>query len=306
MNSLNSNQVFYAFTPAQTPLLTVAQNEQFSLDTRDCYGNQLLSDEDTLDDLDWNTTNPATGPVSIEGVKPGDVVRIDINKLEMTGKSVMATIPGCGVVSGVTEATTRVMDNSDGMLSISTVKGNLELPLNPMIGVIGLAPAEGSISNAVPGKHGGNMDCTLIGEGTSLYLHAAVEGGLFGCGDVHALMGDGEVVVCGAETPARVTLTAAVVDMPQLPTPFVETDELYATIASAKTTEAAFKQAVDNMFDFLTEIVGLSQGDAGRLMSLVGSLKFCQVVDPEITIRFEFPKSVLEKLGFAGIDRVLV
>jgi amidase len=55
------------------------------------------------------------------------------------------------------------------------------------------------------------------------------------------------------------------------------------------------------MFVFLTGIVGLSQGDAGRLMSLVGNLKFCQVVDPEITIRFEFPKSVLANLGFTGI-----
>ena len=300
MKSLNNSQVFYAFAPTLKPLLTVAQNELFSLDTHDCFAGQLRSDNDTLNDLDWSNINPATGPVAIEGVKPGDVVRIDIRKLEVTGKSVMVTIPGAGAISGVTEASTRVMNN-DGALSVSTVKGDLNLPFKPMIGVIGLAPAEGSIPNGTPGKHGGNMDCNLIGEGASLYLHAAVEGGLFGCGDAHALMGDGEVLVCGAETPARVTLSAAVADVPQLPTPFVETDELYATIASAKTSDAAFKQAVDNMFGFLTGIVGLSQGDAGRLMSLVGCLKFCQVVDPEITIRFEFPKSALAKLGFRGI-----
>lgn len=305
MKSLNHDQVFYAFAPTLTPLLTVAQHEQFTLNTRDCFANQLRSDTDTLDNLNWDAINPATGPVAIEGVKPGDVVRIDIKKLEITGKSVMTTIPGAGAINGVTEASTRVLDNDNGVLSLSTVKGDLHLPLKPMIGVIGLAPMEGSVPNGTPGKHGGNMDCNLIGEGASLYLHAAVEGGLFGCGDVHALMGDGEVLVCGAETPACITLSAAVVDVPQLPTPFIETDELYATIASAKTSDDAFKQAVDNMFDFLTGIAGLSQGDAGRLMSLVGNLKFCQVVDPEITIRFEFPKSVLAKLGFTGIgDRL--
>ncbi|HHV65923.1 MAG TPA: acetamidase [Peptococcaceae bacterium] len=301
MKSLKDDQVFYAFAPTLKPLLTVAQQEEFVLNTRDCFGNQLHSDEDTLDKLNWDAINPGTGPVAIEGVKPGDVVRIDIKKLEITGKSVMTTIPGAGAIKGITEASTRVLDNDNGMLSISTVKGNLQLPIKPMIGVIGLAPLEGSVPNGTPGKHGGNMDCTLIGEGASLYLHAAVEGGLFGCGDVHALMGDGEVLVCGAETPARVTLSASVVNVPQLPTPFVETDELYATIASAKTSDEAFKLAVDNMFDFLTGIVGLSQGDAGRLMSLVGNLKFCQVVDPEITVRFEFPKSVLAQLGFTGI-----
>lgn len=301
MKSLNHDQVFYAFTPNLTPLLTVAQHEKFSLYTRDCFANQLRSDADTLDSLNWDAINPATGPVAIEGVKAGDVVRIDIKKLELIGKSVMTTIPGSGMIPGITEASTRVMENDNGVLSISTVKGDLNLPLKPMIGVIGLAPAEGSIPNGTPGKHGGNMDCNLIGEGASLYLHAAAPGGLFGCGDVHALMGDGEVLVCGAETPARVTLSATVVDVSQLPTPFVETDELYVTIASATTSDNALKQAVDNMFVFLTGIVGLSQGDAGRLMSLVGNLKFCQVVDPEITIRFEFPKSVLANLGFTGI-----
>jgi amidase len=242
MKTLNHDQVFYAFAPTLTPLLTVAQHEPFTLETRDCFADQLRSDEDTLDNLNWDAINPATGPVAIEGVKPGDVVRIDIKKLEMTGKSVMTTIPGSGVISGVTEASTRGMDNENGVLSVSTAKGELRLPLKPMIGVIGLAPAEGSIPNGTPGRHGGNLDCTLIGEGASLYLHAAVPGGRFGCGDVHALMGDGEVLVCGAETPARVTLSAAVVDGPQLPTPFVETDELYAAIAIAKTSDDALKR----------------------------------------------------------------
>ena len=288
MKSLSNDQVFYAFAPDLEPHLTVDQGEEFVLNTCDCFENQLSSDEDTLDKLDWNRINPATGPVAISGVKPGNVVRIDIKKLELTGKSVMTTIPGAGMISGITEASTRVMDNDDGVLTVATEKGELQLPLKPMIGVIGLAPAEGSIPTGTPGKHGGNMDCNLIGEGASLYLQAAVEGGLFGCGDAHALMGDGEVLVCGAETPARVTLAAAVVDVPQLPTPFVETEELYAAIATAKTSDEALKMAVDNMFAFLTGIVGLSEGDAGRLMSLVGDLKFCQVVDPEITVRFEF------------------
>lgn len=301
MKLLKNDQVFYAFAPDLKPLLMAAQNEEFTLETRDCFADQLRSDEDTLDNLNWDAINPATGPVAIQGVKPGDLVRIHIKKLELTGKSVMTTIPGAGAIAGVTEASTRVMDNSGGVLTVATEKGTLQLPVKPMIGVIGLAPAEGNIPNGTPGRHGGNMDCNLIGEGACLYLSAAVEDGLFGCGDIHALMGDGEVLVCGAETPARVTLSASVVDAPKLPTPFVETDEVYAAIASGKTSDEAVKLAVDNMFIFLTQVAGLSQGDAGRLMSLVGNLKFCQVVDPEITVRFEFPKAVLAQLGFTSI-----
>lgn len=303
MKTLPNDQVFYAFANDLAPKLRVAQNETFTLETCDCFSNQLLSNNDTLDQLNWDTINPATGPVAIAGVKPGDVVRITIEKIELTGNSVMTTIPGAGVISGVTESSTRVMANAGGALKVATELGELTLPIKPMIGVIGLAPADGSIPNGTPGKHGGNMDCNLIGPGASLFLEAAVPDGLFGCGDVHALMGDGEVLVCGAETPARVTLSAATVAAPSLPTPFIENDSVYAAVASAPTSDEAFRLAVDNMFAFLTGIAGLSQGDAGRLMSLVGNLKFCQVVDPEITVRFEFPKDVLASLGFAGIGR---
>jgi len=35
------------------------------------------------------------------------------------------------------------------------------------------------------------------------------------------------------------------------------------------------------------------------LMSLVGHLKVCQVVDPQKTARFEFPKWVLKEYGYS-------
>jgi amidase len=69
-------------------------------------------------------------------------------------------------------------------------------------------------------------------------------------------------------------------------------------IASAATVDEAYKMAVDEMHGFLTGIVGMTVNDAAMLMSLVGSLKFCQVVDPLMTVRFEFPKSVLADYGF--------
>ncbi len=301
MKTLNNEHLFYAFEPDLEPAMHVQQQEHFALETCDCFENQLKSDADTMADLDWNRTNPATGPVYIDGVKAGDIVRVDILKLEMMGNSVMVTVPGVGAVRGVSNTETRIMDNSNGVLSVATSKGNLELPLSPMIGVIGVVPAEGKISNGVPGRHGGNMDCSIIGENCSVYFRAEVDGGLFGCGDAHSLMGDGEVAVCGAETPARVELSAQTVALQTLPTPFVETPTVYATIASDKNLVEAYQQAIDNMFFFLHEITGLGEGEAARLMSLVGNLRFCQVVDPEYTVRFEFPKSVLLKLGFEGI-----
>ena len=142
------------------------------------------------------------------------------------------------------------------------------------------------------------MDCTMIAQGARLYLTVGVEGALFGAGDLHAAMGDGEIVVCGAETEGSIRFVAQVVDLPGLPTPFVENEESVATIVAAKTADDAASQATHRMAAFLTDAVGIPLNDAGMLMSLVGQLRFCQVVDPLKTVRFEFPKRVLKEYGF--------
>ena len=170
--------------------------------------------------------------------------------------------------------------------------------MRPMIGVIGVAPADGKIPNGTPGPHGGNMDCTLVTAGNSIYFTVGVEGAMFGAGDMHAAMGDGEIVICGAETPGVVQFKAEVVDLKGLPTPFIESDDLVAIVYSAPTVDEAASKATHLMAKFLTDFVKIPLNDAGMLMSLVGELKFCQIVDPLKTVRFEFPKSVLAQYGF--------
>ncbi len=57
-----------------------------------------------------------------------------------------------------------------------------------------------------PMDHGGNMDCTQIKAGTTLYLPVYVPGALLSMGDLHAVMGDGEVCGCGLEIEGMVTV----------------------------------------------------------------------------------------------------
>jgi amidase len=127
-----------------------------------------------------------------------------------------------------------------------------------------------------------------------------VPGALFGCGDFYAVMSDGEIVICGAESPGEIRLKARVIpELKGLTTPFIETPDLYAAVASAGSLDQAGTDATHNMAEFLTFFAGLPINDAGMLMSLVGQLKVCQVVDPQKTARFEFPKWVLKEYGFS-------
>ena len=294
---LTRDTVFYAFSPELEPALRVAQGEKFILETHDCFTGQLKTEKDLLDTLDWDRVNPATGPVFIEGVEPGDVLRVDLLKVKVVDQASMVTFPGEGVLGDqITQMETAILKYQGDHVIF---KNRVSIPMAPMVGVIGVAPAEGKIPNGEPAAHGGNMDCTLITEGVSVYFTANVPGALFGCGDFHAVMGDGEIVICGAETPGEIHLKAEVVPaLKGLPTPFIETPDLFAAVASAGSFDQAGSDATHNMAGFLTKFAPLSINDAGLLMSLVGQLKVCQVVDPQKTARFEFPKWVLKEYGF--------
>jgi amidase len=294
--TISRDKVFFAFGPHLKAVAEVDQGEEVLLQTHDCFEGQIQRPTDLVDSLDWSHVNPATGPLYIKGAKPGDVLRIDLLDLEVGPQSSMVTIPGEGALGDViTEMETAILRREGNEV---VFKDRVRVPTRPMVGVIGVAPADQEVPTGTPGAHGGNMDCTLITAGNRVYFTVGVEGAMFGAGDLHAAMGDGEIVVCGAETPGAVRFKAEVVHLPGLPTPFVETSELVATIYSAPTVDEAVSGAIHRMAQFLTDFAKIPLNDAGMLMSLVGQLKFCQVVDPLKTVRFEFPKSVLEEYGF--------
>ncbi|MCJ7512509.1 MAG: acetamidase/formamidase family protein [Anaerolineales bacterium] len=294
--TISRDKVFFAFSPQLKAIATIEQGQEVLLQTHDCFEGQIRTTSDLVDALDWAHVNPATGPLYISGAKPGDVLRIDLLDIQIDERSSMVTIPGEGALGDViTQMETSILKLEGSQL---VFKDKVRVPARPMIGVIGVAPAEGEVPTGTPGPHGGNMDCTLVAAGNRVYFTVGVEGALFGAGDLHAAMGDGEIVVCGAETAGAVRFKADVVDLPGLPTPFVETREVVATIFSAPTLDESASGATHNMAQFLTNSAGIPLNDAGMLMSLAGQLKFCQVVDPLKTVRFEFPKAILAEYDF--------
>jgi amidase len=294
---LTRDTVFYAFSADLEPALEINPGEKVQMETHDCFCGQMQSEADTIDDLDWGRVNPATGPVYIRGAQPGDVLVVEIEDVKVADQGAMVAIPGEGALGDViTEAETRIFRMEKGQ---AIFNDKVRLPIKPMIGVIGVAPQGEPVPNGTPDAHGGNMDCTLIGAGCTVYLPVNTDGALLGMGDMHSVMGDGEIVVCGLETPGEVVFSTRVLKEAKLPTPFLETGDLVATVHSALTIDEATDGAIHRMAQFLTEMVGMDVNEAGMIMSIAGELKFCQVVDPMKTVRFEFPKSILSAYGFS-------
>ena len=296
MSRVSRDQVIYAMSRENPPALTVAPGESFVVETEDCYSGNLKTVDDVFTKDMWDTVNPASGPVFIEGAKPGDVLAVRIEKIETRDYAVMCVEKGAGALGDYIEGVeTSVLPIADGCV---VVRDDLKIPVNPMVGVIGVAPAGGPILNGTPGEHGGNMDCKEITAGTTVYFPVSAEGALLAMGDIHAVMGDGEVCICGAEVSGEITVRADVL-RGGLPTPCVETADAVYFIGSALTLDECEKIVLGKANSYLTDVLGVGANEAARIMSLVGELQVCQVVDPLKTMRFGFPKRYLRPLGFA-------
>lgn len=283
MKKLSKDRICYVMSRETAPVLQVRPGETFCVETEDAYGGTIKASGDLFPGA--VRPNPATGPVYVEGSEPRDVLRVDIERIEIPDQGVMAT------------PETKILPIKAGKVFL---RADLSVPISPMIGVIGTAPQLEPVPNTTPGKHGGNMDCKQIGEGCSVYLPVNVEGALLALGDVHAQMGDGEVCGCGVEVAATVTLRAWVYRS-VLPTPCVATPDSVAFIGSALTLDECEDIVVGKAHLFLTDWLNLNEKEALRIMSVVGELRVCQVVDPLKTMRFVLPRSVLEPLGFNDV-----
>jgi len=292
---LSCDTSIYAFDKNNEPVKRVKAGESITIETYDCFTNQIKSEMTEMTAIDWDQINPATGPIYIEDAQPGDILKVTIDHLEIGDRGVMITGNDLGTMG----------DRFEGFdIKIVPIQNDkavfddkLEIPLNKMIGVIGVAPEGDAINCGTPGTHGGNMDTKLITEGATLYFPVFAEGALFATGDFHAAMGDGEVSGAGIEVPGEVTVTFDVIKGHTIKHPLLENEDGIAFLASAETLDEATKLAVRDMLDFLHPHTGLTMSHLTMLMSAVGQTQISQIVDPLITARYFVPKYVLEAYG---------
>lgn len=295
MIRVTKDKACYSMSSANEPVLEVKQNELFCVETEDCYSGNLKSPRDQFTKEMWETVNPATGPIYISGADPNGTLRVEIVEIKTRDYAVMCVEHGAGALGQLIEKIeTTILPIENNRLILNET---LAIPIQPMIGVIGTAPAGKPVLNGTPGEHGGNMDCKLITAGSAVYLPVNTKGALLALGDLHAVMGDGEVCICGAEVSGEVILKATRVDF-NIPTPCVETESHFHFIGSALTLDDCERIVLKKAHTFLTKVEKMASNDAARIMSLLCDLCVCQVVDPLKTMRFSVPKILLDRYKY--------
>jgi amidase len=290
---IGSKNVVYSMSAENKPAASCKPGETVVFETQDCFSNQIQTEDVLFETTDWDTVNPATGPLDIEGAEPGDTLKVEIKKMDLNDHGVMVAVPEMGFLNNfIEESETKIITIEQNKAVFSD---KIKINLNPMIGVIGCSPGkdEEAVPCGTPASHGGNMDTKVITEGSTLYFPVKVSGAMLAMGDLHAAMGDGEVVISGVEIAGEVTVKVDVIKGKEITDPMVERNDAFYTIASGPILDAAAKKAADNMFTFLKQRLDLENNELAMLMSVICDLQVSQVVDPEKTARMRVDKKAL-------------
>jgi amidase len=254
--------------------------------------------------------NPMTGPFHVEGAEPGDtlVVRIDLlrpnRRFGYSDRAIapnvldpeaLAELPPPDPAHRRTHWDVDVDADTATLVDPAIATGPLVLPLAPMLGCFGVAPAGGqAISTATSGPYGGNMDYRGFVAGTIAYFPVSEPGGLLFFGDGHAVQGDGEIVGSGVEISFDVEVTVDVLRGVGGRWPRGESADHIFTLGNARPLDQALQHATTEMLRWLRDGYGLDPLTAQVLLSQCVEYQVGNVYDPAYTMVCRLAKRWLE------------
>lgn len=277
-------------------------------------GDRVVTKTVDAGGADWNGTqvaqgpNPQTGPFFVEGAEPGDMLVVSIDRIEPnrgTAYSQAALAPYTVDPSTLLARTERqparatwLIDKARGVARLDGDDiGGIELPLRPMLGCVGVAPArKEAYATSTPGAFGGNMDYAGLTAGVTVMLPVNEPGALLFIGDGHARQGEGELVGTGLEISMDVEFTVQLVKKATIAWPRLENDTYIMTLGSERPLLQALQHATSEMHRWLMASYGLSERGASLLMGQAMEYEIANVVDPHFTVVAKMRKSILAQL----------
>jgi acetamidase/formamidase len=301
---------YFTYDAKHEPVLKLKPGDILKTSTLDAFGNSISSsDQKASEIVHLPKVNHQTGPFFVEGAEPGDTLVIHLLKVQPNRDYAVSThLPHFGVLTGETYTAMLTdplpektyiwkldFDRNVGTLDFPDSKiEKVEIPLQPFLGTVGVAPNFGeAVISLTPAEHGGNMDCVETKEGTTLYFPVFVEGALFMLGDGHAAQGDGEICGTGLECPMDVTVKVDVIKGKTINWPRFEDDDYIMVASSTRPVIDAFRSAHVELINWLVNDYGYDRWDALQLVSQVGKARIGNVVDPKYTVVAKFPKKYL-------------
>lgn len=311
------DQLVYTFGGA-APVMTVQPGTVLKLWSEDAFNHALTSVDDlSSEKVDLRFVNPQTGPFYVAGAEPGDTLAIhivDLTPARSWGAS--ATIPFFGGLTSTDRTallqeplpdTTWIyhVDTARQMVGFQARHSDFQvaLPLEPMLGTIGVAPPGGEVrSSLVPERFGGNMDSPEVKAGTTVYLGVNVEGALFSIGDGHYRQGEGEACGTAVEGAMNSTIIVELIKGGAPAWPRLETDSHWMAVGSSRPMEDSWRIGQVEMVRWFEELFGLHQMDAYQLLTQTALAPIANAVDANYSVVIKAAKHLFPRVhAFDGI-----
>lgn len=314
-------QFSYVFG-GREPLIGIRPGDIVEVSTEDCFGGRVRSATDLPSQIvPFSELNPVSGPIHVEGAEPGDLLAVHFVSIVPAREfAVSSTYPLFGALTATNETAMlhdaleeRVwfydidLESWTATFRAKNSDFQLDLPLDPMHGTIGVAPAGGEVRLVVtPSRHGGNMDTPEARAGTTLYLPVNVAGGMLSLGDGHARQGEGEVCGTGLESAMNSVIVVDLVKGAGGAWPRLENDEFIMSTGSSRPLEDAFRISQKDLVSWASDLTGLDTLDAYQLVSQMGLAPAANVCDPNYTMVAKLPKWTLkEAQAYGGVHNRL-
>ena len=296
------------------PVASASTGDTIVFETEDAHCSAIRDTNFSTDSMDelfekFGGLNPVTGPLYVDGAKPGDCLSVAIRSMGVSpvwGKAYSSRASEGGALESpyslkpLLPPKTTVFDIEDGHLLFPTKKGTIRLPVQPMIGTIGVAPKyERRMSFAQGVDFMGNVDVPDIGPGATVVLPVHHEGGLLSLGDCHAKQGDGEISAGGIEIQADVEVKIDVLSGDEtgfVALPQVNTDEWIGSVASyggvtlADNVRAAYVDLVRRLETYY----GFDMLEAHELLGHAGTVRVGLMCDPEFSAMARIERVFIE------------
>ncbi|MGH3629039.1 MAG: acetamidase/formamidase family protein [Sciscionella sp.] len=313
----------YAFTfGGVAAVRTVTPGSLLRLWTDDAFcGNLRATTDMPSTALTMPFVNPQTGPFFVQGAEVGDTLALHFVELTPARDwGASSTIPFFGGLTGTDRTATLQaplpertwiyqLDSARQTVGFQAQGSDLhlELPVAPMLGTVGVAPAAGEArSSLVPDTFGGNMDTPEMRAGATCYLGVNVEGALFSVGDGHYRQGEGEACGTAVEGAMNVTLIVELIKGGAPAWPRIESDEHLAVVGSCRPLEDAWRAGQVDMVGWLGELYGLDALDAYQLLTQISEAPLANVVDANYSAVTKVAKALLPKAqAYNGMHRQL-
>jgi len=307
----------YAFTfGGAAPVLRVQPGTALRLWSDDAFCGALRSAADlSADKVDLRYVNPQSGPIAVEGAEPGDTLALHLVSLTPARDwGASAHIPFFGGMTSTDRVVTLQdalpdltyiyeLDRARGTVTYAAKSSDLriDLPLEPMLGTVGVAPAGREVrSSLVPDRFGGNMDTPQMRAGATCFLGVNVEGALFSIGDGHYRQGEGEACGTAVEGAMTTTLIVDLVKGGAPAWPRIEDDTHWMTVGSSRPLEDAWRIAQAELVRWFGELYGLDAMDAYQLLSQITEAPLANVVDANYSSVVKARKALLPRASAYG------